>query len=236
VIRLAVVTLTVLLLLAALAAGAWRLSGLRSFQLAGSLVHRVDTDRRVVALTFDDGPTTAGTDSILAILARERVSATFFLTGGEMERNPELGRRIVGAGHEVGNHTYSHARMVLRSQGFIRSEIEATDARIRQAGHRGPIHFRPPYGKKLVGLPMYLRSTGRTTIMWDVEPESYPEVGASAERIVDHVAARVQPGSIILLHVMYPSREPSLRAVPDLIRRIREMGYEFVTVSELIGS
>jgi peptidoglycan-N-acetylglucosamine deacetylase len=236
VIRLAVVTLTVLLLLAALAAGAWRLSGLRSFQLAGSLVHRVDTDRRVVALTFDDGPTTAGTDSILAILARERVSATFFLTGGEMERNPELGRRIVGAGHEVGNHTYSHARMVLRSQGFIRSEIEATDALIRQAGHRGPIHFRPPYGKKLVGLPMYLRSTGRTTVMWDVEPESYPEVGASAERIVDHVAARVQPGSIILLHVMYPSREPSLRAVPDLIRRIREMGYEFVTVSELIGS
>jgi peptidoglycan-N-acetylglucosamine deacetylase len=236
VIRLAVVTLTVLLLLAALAAGAWRLSGLRSFQLAGSLVHRVETDRRVVALTFDDGPTTAGTDSILAILARERVSATFFLTGGEMERNPELGRRIVGAGHEVGNHTYSHARMVLRSQGFIRSEIEATDALIRQAGHRGPIHFRPPYGKKLVGLPMYLRSTGRTTVMWDVEPESYPEVGASAERIVDHVAARVQPGSIILLHVMYPSREPSLRAVPDLIRRIREMGYEFVTVSELIGS
>src|SRR5690606_4013559 len=144
------------------------------------------------------------------ILADEDVLATFFFTGSELATNPGLAERVVAAGHELGNHSYSHKRFLLRSPGFIRREVETTDSLIRAAGHRGPIHFRPPYGKKLVGLPLYLSRTGRTSIMWDVEPESDPAIGGDAGRIVEHVAGEVRPGSIILLHVMYPSRRESL--------------------------
>lgn len=224
------VALTALLLLAW---GAWTVADSRSFQLFGELVDRVETADSVVALTFDDGPA-GGADSVLAMLAREGVRGTFFFTGAELAERPELAPRFVAAGHELGNHSFSHQRMLLRTPGFIRREIETTDSLIRAAGHSGPIHFRPPYGKKLLGLPWYLARTDRVTVMWDVEPDSYAEVASSAERIVAHVQERVQPGSIIILHVMYPSRGEVLRSVPGIIRSLRGRGYRFVTVSELI--
>jgi len=100
----------VLALVAVMLGGALRISNARSFQLFGTLVHRVDTDRPWVALTFDDGPTPQATDTILAILAREQVPATFFFTGSELAANPELARRYVAAGHELGNHSWSRTR------------------------------------------------------------------------------------------------------------------------------
>src|SRR5687768_16415074 len=99
-----------------------QLARARSLQLLGELVNRVPTAERVVALTFDDGPEPGQTEDVLAILSRERVLATFFLVGREIDRHPELARRIVAAGHEVGNHSYSHRRMVLHSPAFIREE------------------------------------------------------------------------------------------------------------------
>ena len=222
-------------LLLVILAGAWTISRARTFQLFGHLVHRGPTSERVVALTFDDGPTPAGTDSILDILEAKGATATFFVTGSELQANPDLGRRIVAAGHELGNHSYSHPRFLLRSQSSIRFEIETTDSLIRAAGQTGPIHFRPPYGKKLVGLPWYLHRTSRTTVMWDIEPDSDTEIAPTSERITDHVLSRATPGSIILLHVMYPSRRESLRAVGGIIDGLREAGYSFVTVSDLLS-
>ena len=87
-----------------------------------------------------------------------------------------------------------------------------------------------------MALPWYLWRTGRTTIMWDVEPDSYPEVGASAERVAAWVTERARPGSIVILHVMYPSRRESLRAVPAIVKGLRERGYRFATVSELLAT
>ena len=87
---------------------------------------------------------------------------------------------------------------------------------------------------KGVGLPYYLANTGRRTIMWDVEPDSDAKVASSSAAIVSHVMTRARPGSIILLHVMYPSRRTSLEAVPGIVDGLRSQGYEFVTVSELV--
>jgi chitin deacetylase len=234
--RAARALLLVLALLAGAAVAAWKIADSRSFQLFGTIVDRVETDDRVVALTFDDGPVPGASDSILAILAREGVRATFFFTGAELAASPGLGARFVRAGHELGNHSYSHSRMLMKSPGFIRGEIERTDSLIRREGQRGEILFRPPYGKKLVGLPWYLARHGRKTIMWDVEPDSYPEIGASADSVVAWVTQRAQPGSIVILHVMYPSRRESLRAVPGIVRGLKERGYRFATVSELLAS
>ena len=207
----------------------------RTVQLFGRLVARVDTPDSVVALTFDDGPVPALTDSLVAVLRARGVRATFFVTGRELAAAPAAGRALVAAGHELGNHTYSHRRMVLASPAAVRREVERTDALIRAAGARGPIYVRPPYGAKLVALPFYLWRTGRTTLMWDVEPDSYPEVAASPERIVAHVLARVRPGSVVLLHPWYRARATSRAAVPLLIDSLRARGYQVTTAGGLLA-
>ena len=224
----------------ALAAVALALVGLRAlanartFQLFGRLVPRVETSERRVALTFDDGPTPAVRDSILRVLERRGVRATFFVIGRELAALPDGGRGLVAAGHEVGNHTWSHRRMVFVSPATVRAEVEPTDSVIRLAGHGGPIHFRPPYGYKLAALPWHLRRTGRTTVTWDVEPDSYADVAATPGGIVRHVLERVRPGSIIILHVWYPSRRTSLEAVGPLVDSLRARGYAVGPVRELL--
>lgn len=210
--------------------GMWRLINARTFQLFGTIVPRVETERKVVALTFDDGPRPESVDEILASLRGRK--ATFFVCGVEMKRHPGVAEKIVAAGHDLGNHSYSHKRMVLKSPAFIREEFERTDALIRAAGHRGPIYVRAPYCKKLVGLPWYFRRTNRTHVTWDVEPETGLEIGATANVIPPRVVDRVRPGSIVLLHPWY--RENTRKALPAIIAGLKQRGYEFVTVDELL--
>jgi chitin deacetylase len=214
------------------AATLWQISKSRTFQFFGTIVPRVNTEQRVVALTFDDGPTKGATDEVLKVLNEANVKATFFLIGAELEQNPEEGRKVAAAGHEIGNHTYSHDRMLLVTPSFVRQEIEKTDSLIRSTGYQGEINFRPPFGKKLLALPYYLSRAGRKTIMWDVEPDSSP---LDADRITEATTRAVRPGSIILLHVMYPNRRESLKAVRGIIESLRKDRYDFVTISRLIA-
>jgi chitin deacetylase len=221
-------------LLVGILVGLFEISKSRSFQFFGEIVPRVETRQKLVALTFDDGPTSAHTDEILRVLREENVKATFFLIGGELEQNLAEGKKIVADGHEIGNHSYSHVRMILVSPSFVKDEIERTDQLIRAAGYEKPTHFRPPYGKKLFTLPFYLSQTSRKSITWDVEPESFPEIAAKTDEIVKHILANTRAGSIILLHVMYDRERKSLNAVKPVIEGLRSQGFQFVTVSELI--
>jgi peptidoglycan/xylan/chitin deacetylase (PgdA/CDA1 family) len=212
----------------------WRISRSTTFQFFGEIVPRVDTTQRVVALTFDDGPAVGATDQILATLHEEQVPATFFLIGGELEQNLAEGRKIAAAGHEIGNHSYSHERMLLVTPSFVKQEIESTDKLIRAAGYQGEILFRPPYGKKLFALPYYLSKTGRKTIMWDVDPDANPDNATTSEKIAEYVVSKTRPGSIIILHVMYSSRVETMKAVKKIIEDLKQQGYSFKTVSELL--
>lgn len=212
----------------------FKIMNLRSFQFFGGLVSHVDTGEKVVALTFDDGPTEK-TDEILKVLEESDIKVTFFLNGGSIAENPDNVRKIVEAGHEIGNHTYSHRRMVFKSYSYIKKEIEDTDKLIREAGYSGDIHFRPPNGKKLLLLPYYLSRHDRKTIMWSLEPDSYPELASSPEKITEYVADNIKPGSIILLHVMYDNeKRGSLEAIKGIAEVLKQKGYRFVTVSELL--
>ena len=220
----------------ALVAIGFQISKSRTFQFFGELIPRVNTQQKAVALTFDDGPIPGSTEEILSVLNEGGIKATFFVTGAELEQHPEQGRKLVAAGHELGNHSFSHSRMVLKTPSFVKFEIERTDELIRQTGYQGLIHFRPPFGKKLVLLPFYLSQHSRKSITWDVEPDSFPEVGSDATKIVEYVLANAKPGSIILLHVMYPSRKESLKSVKGIIAGLKSRGYEFKTVSELLAT
>lgn len=235
-VRKAATGVVALVLLIAALAGLRSLARSRTVQLFGRIIAKVDTAERRIALTFDDGPVPAVVDSVITVLGSRNVRATFFVTGHELAAAPEAGRRLVAAGHELGNHSFTHDRMVLKSPRFIRTEIERTDSLVRATGHRGEIFFRPPFGYKLAVLPWYLARHGRTTVTWDVEPDSYPEVAATSDGIVRHVLDRARPGSIVLLHVWYPSRASSLGAVGPLIDSLRARGYQIGAVRDLLAT
>lgn len=209
--------------------GIYTLSNSRTYQLAGRLTAQVETDQKVVALTFDDGPA-ENTDQILSLLDQHHAKATFFLIGQDIEKHPEEAKKIVDAGHQVGNHTYSHQRMVFKSSSFIQDEIEKTDRLIRASGFDGEIDVRPPYGKKLFAFPYYLSRQDREMILWNLEPDTY---FAMADDKVKYVKENVEPGSIILMHPMYDQSGRELQAVEGVLQALSEAGYQFVTVNEL---
>ncbi|MFB9530167.1 polysaccharide deacetylase family protein [Nonomuraea roseola] len=230
--RRLVLVAALLAVLLLVAAGLYRLMNARTFQLAGQLTHRVPTTEKVVALTFDDGPD-EHTGQIIDVLAEQRVRATFFVIGSQVEARPQDAKALVAAGHQLANHTYTHQRMVFVSPSTVAEEVERTDAAIRVAGQRGEIPFRPPTGKKLLMLPLYLAEHQRHTVMWDVEPDSGKTPGPA--EIVAAVREQTRPGSIILLHPWYAGGASTRQAVEGVITGLREQGYRFVTVSELLA-
>lgn len=217
------------ILIAVLFAGLFQVTKLRTFQLFGGLTYEAETGEKIIALTFDDGPT-KNVDQLLPLLDEYNAKSTFFLIGNEIEKHPEEAKKLVEAGHQIGNHTYSHKRMVLKSPSFIEQEIEKTDELIRSIGYQGEIDFRPPYGKKFVGLPYYLNKTNRETIMWSLDPETYYR---NVDEKINYVMENIQPGSIILLHPMYDQTGGTLQVVETILKELTKEGYRFVTVDEL---
>ena len=226
------ILLTITLTLVA-AVGLYLLMNARCYQLLGDLVCHGANDHKHIALTFDDAPSESTSDAVLAVLAEKNVQATFFMIGENMARYPQAAQRIAAAGHELGNHSYSHRRFLLRSPAFIAREIEDTNALIRAAGYHGPIHFRPPYGKKLLGLPWYLARHHITTVMWDSEPARHQP--PTAEAITAAALAQAHNGAIILLHPFcIDACRAEREALPHIIDGLRAQGYTLTTVSELL--
>ncbi|WP_163579761.1 polysaccharide deacetylase family protein [Gracilibacillus saliphilus] len=209
--------------------GGYKLMNSRTFQLFGDITAKVETNEKVVALTFDDGPT-ENVHEILALLDTYNAKATFFLIGEYIEDFPEEAEAIVQAGHQVANHTYSHNRMIFKSPSFIKNEIEKTDQLIRDIGYEGQIDFRPPNGKKIIALPWYLHNNNIETIMWNLEPDSFYEEAADK---VNYVVENIEPGSIILMHPMYDDTGKELQAIEGILETLSERDYQFITVNAL---
>lgn len=225
-IRIAGLSLLVIVLLLY---GMQRLMNSRSFQLFGGITDHVETSEKVVALTFDDGPT-GNVEQILPVLSKYQAKATFFVIGNELKSHMEEARRIVEAGHQLANHSYSHERILFKSRSYVQREIEQTNDLIREAGYKGEIVFRPPYGKKLFSLPHYLHDQGMQTIMWNLEPDTYY---TSVADKVEAVKKEVKPGSILLLHPMYDKTGQQLQTIEGILEHLTQQGYRFVTVNEL---
>lgn len=203
----------------------------RTFQVFGELTNRVNTDEKVVALTFDDGPS-ADISEVLDILAEKDVKATFYVIGQNIEKYPDQTKMIVEKEHELGNHSYSHQQLIFKSQSFIRNEVEKTNQLIRDSGYKGKITFRPPNGKKFFGLPWYLSQHNIETIMWDIEPDTYYH--GYTDLITKYSIETINPGSIILLHPFYGNCEADIEALPYIIDGLMANGYKFITISQLL--
>lgn len=202
------------------------------FQLVGDVTCRVETDRKIVALTFDDGPTRQGIDAVLPVLDRYGVKATFFLIGNEMEKHPDLAERLLADGHELGNHSYSHKRNVLRQRSFYRDEVRRTQRLLADAGSDTTL-FRPPYGKRLIGLPLEVEAAGYRMVTWDVKEDG--RLYDDPDAYVRDILARVRPGSIILIHPMYRINATGREALPAILAGLKAKGYEIVPVGQLLA-
>ena len=209
----------------------FEISRARCFSLTGEAICHVETEAPLVALTFDDGPTAEGVALATAALRPANAHATFFLIGGEIGGREALVRQLLADGHEIGNHSFSHVRMVLHSSAFFDDEIMRTDTLLRGAGVPSPNLFRPPYGKKLIGLPNALARHNYRMIMWDVED---PPGATSPQAYADAIVREARPGSIILMHIMYNANRTAREALPLIVRGLQARGLRIVTVGELL--
>ncbi|MFA5074531.1 MAG: polysaccharide deacetylase family protein [Candidatus Babeliales bacterium] len=206
-------------------------------QIMGKAIQKVHTKEKVVALTFDDGPNPPYTNELLEVLKKHEVKATFFVLGKYIKNYPDAVKQIYQAGHELGNHTWSHNYMIFKSCKTIRKEIDSTDKAIRDLGYTGIIYFRAPHGAKLISLPMVLSKQNRAHILFNVIAWDWTQPGV--KKIVNNVMKSVKPGSIILLHdgdgaKDKADRSQTVKATDIIIQKLKQQNYKIVTISELL--
>ncbi|MEO1298559.1 MAG: polysaccharide deacetylase family protein [Cyanobacteria bacterium J06636_16] len=205
----------------------------------GEEIYRVQTSEKLVALTFDDGPDPRYTQQISQLLADAGARSTFFVLGRHAAQHPELLDVLVQDGHELGNHTWTHPSLRLKSPQTIRAELESTDRFLRAQGYDQPIPFRSPYGHSLFMLPYVLKQRQQPNILWTVQLEDWkPE---EPDVMMALLEPKFSHGAIILLHDGDGESEGGDRSnTVEVVRLILEkylpMGYRFVTVSELLAS
>ena len=194
---------------------------------------RIETDKRVVALTFDDGPSSARTPRLLEVLTAHNTNATFFMLGKNIEKYPQIAASVVDNGHLVGNHSYSHVRMIFKTPWFIKRDIERVDSLIRGLGQQEVGYYRPPYGDKMIVLPLLLKAMDKKMVTFDIQTMAeYREGGLKS--LAEDIVAKVRPGSIIVLH---DGKDGDAEEYADQVKKIitdlRAQNYEFVTIEEL---
>jgi len=190
---------------------------------------RGDPTRKEIALTFDDGPHPPFTQRLLALLKQLDIKATFFLVGKKVDQAPGVVALIAKDGHEVGNHTYNHLNLDNMTQQQAETEIRLCNEAIKRASGKTPVVFRPPGGHHHPQIMSAAGALNMTVILWTDDPADFANPGADV--IVSRVLEQVGSGSDILLH---DGVEQTLEMLPDLVARLRQDGYRFVTVSEMV--
>ena len=199
-----------------------------------NIVH-LNTNQRIAALTYDDGPNPPYTERLLDVLAKHEVKATFFLIGKRIERHPETVDRMIAAGHQIGNHTYSHPVLGFLPPFYVRRQIERTDDLIRQHGIVEEIVFRAPMLTRFLPVAYVLAKFDRTHISGDVW--SWDWTTQNPDKITNTVLKKTKPGSIIILHDgkaenKNANRAGTIEATDRIITALKHDGYQFVRLSD----
>ncbi len=187
-----------------------------------------------IALTFDDGPHPTLTREILGILDEYGIKATFFMIGQNIGYYPETAAEVIAAGHEVGNHTFSHPRLRQFSDDSLVGEILATEGALLELGEYRPHLFRPPEGICGERVATIADRYSYTVVLWNVDTRDWAHTPPS--EIARNVTENIRSGGIILCHDYIVKDSPTPEALRMFIPRLLEEGYKFVTVSELLLS
>lgn len=197
-------------------------------------VARVQCNEKLVALTFDDGPHPRYTDRVLKVLADHGVKATFFMIGQNVKYYPEAAKHVAEAGHEIGNHTYSHPHLSRVGEGELAEQIRKCDGVIREVTGVTPVLFRPPEGKHGIRQCALVQECGYRQVLWNVDTLDWS--GCGTDKIIDRVLRNVSGGDIVLFHDYVGKKYHSADALEVIIPALQKDGYRFVTVSEMIAA
>ena len=186
-----------------------------------------NTQEKVIALTFDDGPDPIDTPAVLDILKEKNVRATFFVLGQAAQANPNLLKRIVDEGHEIGNHSFNHDYQ----QRNLVEEIKQTDHEVFVSTGVHTYFYRPPGGFLSKSQLETVKKNGFIVALWSVDSKDWRNPGV--KQIVDNVIKNVFPGAIILMHDGGYQRTQTVNALGPIIDALRDRGYRLATLSEL---
>ncbi len=202
-------------------------------------IFRVKTDEKVVALTFDDGPSEIWTPQILDELKKENVKATFFMIGEHVKKYPEIVKRVAQEGHDIGNHTYDHHGIFYYKPEELYREIKDTEKIIKDVTGKTTVYFRPPKAWMTEDEKLQMVDLGYQTVLWTLNSKDW--VTFDDKYIIRYLLKHVQPGDIILFHdsggvfgTEGGSRHETVKTIPRLIEKLKEKGYRCVTISELL--
>lgn len=188
-------------------------------------------ENKYIALTFDDGPNPKYTPQILKILEQTDIRATFFLIGQHARQYPELVKQLNLAGHEIGNHTYSHVQLTKVPSTKIKQEVEKTRDIIFNLTGENTYLFRPPWGVFDNRSLAELAIRKFDAVLWSVDSRDWSRPGVNI--IKQNILSTVRNGSIILCH---DDHDQIVAALPDVIKYLKKQGYQFVTVPELMAA
>lgn len=183
-------------------------------------------ERKVVALTFDDGPHKQYTEKLLDGLKERGVKATFFLIGESIEGNEELVKRMSDDGHLIGNHTYHHVQLTKETKEEALEEIKLTNQKIYEVTGKEPTYIRPPFGSWSEELA---EEINMTPVLWNVDPTDWKT--QNCQSVTVHILKHVRDSDIILLHDIFST---SVDAALQVVDKLQEKGYTFVTVEDLM--
>ncbi|MBZ5534332.1 MAG: polysaccharide deacetylase family protein [Acidobacteriia bacterium] len=205
--------------------------------LFGKIYWRGRTDRKQVALTFDDGPHPRFTLEILKILDDERVPATFFLVGKKVEAFPDVARQVLKAGHELGFHGYSHRPLWLKPLRSLLDEIERSRAAFQKVLSMEPHLFRPPYGIRGRKILRLARDREWKTVYWTRAGWDWTNI--PAEEVARRVLKKIRPGNILLLHdsdgpSLEADRQRTVDALRIIIRELKARGFFLTKVTDIL--
>ena len=186
-----------------------------------------------VALTFDDGPHPRYTPAILDILEEYGIKATFFVIGRNVENYPEAFKTLLASDCEIGNHTYTHGNVGIMSGEEISRELEKTEQAIARISPFRPYLFRPPEGACGSEIERVSRERGYDIVLWSIDTLDWAHT--PSETIAKKILANIGDGDIILMHDYVSRGNTTLGALRLIIPELLARGYEFVTVSELLG-
>jgi peptidoglycan-N-acetylglucosamine deacetylase len=220
------------LFLSALAAGAQDSSPTPTPSSAKPATYaQARVDQPYIAMTFDDGPSAENTPRLLEMLKQRNIKATFFLIGQNASSNPDLVRRILAEGHEIGNHSWTHPQLSKLSDDRVTAEITQTQDAIKDASGFTPTLLRPPYGAITPRQREWIENRfGLNIILWSVDPFDWKRPGASV--ITQRILSQTRPGAIILSHDIH---KQTVDAMPATLDALIAKGYKFATVSQLIA-
>ncbi|MFM7363431.1 MAG: polysaccharide deacetylase family protein [Cuspidothrix sp.] len=192
---------------------------------------KLPVGRKVIALTFDDGPWPSSTAKVLDILKKNNIKGTFFVVGQNVKNYPELTKRIVTEDHTIANHTWHHWYHHMNPQTAAYEVANTTDIIYKTTGVKTNL-FRPPGGNMKNGVADYAKSNKYAVIMWSSDSVDYSRPGVP--RLINNIFREAKPGGIVLMHDGGGDRSQTVKALPEIISKFRKQGYEFVTIPELL--